>query len=195
MGHHPFSRCSLPGKSLPFHIGRRRHENSTVGSCCALAATTHSHSLGIFIHVGFMKIAIAADHGGFELKEELKRRLETFSLTDLGTHSADSVDYPDFGASLAKRVASKEFDFGILLCGTGIGISIAANKVKGIRAALCHNTYTAEMARKHNDANILAMGGRVVDTELATQITQTFLKTAFEGGRHARRVDKITALE
>ncbi len=142
-----------------------------------------------------MKIAIAADHGGFELKEQLRERLTTFSLTDLGTHSADSVDYPDFGASLAKRVASKEFDFGILLCGTGIGISIAANKVKGIRAALCHNTYTAEMARKHNDANILAMGGRVVDIELATQIAQTFLNTAFEGGRHARRVDKITALE
>jgi ribose 5-phosphate isomerase B len=105
------------------------------------------------------------------------------------------VDYPDFGAALARRVASGEFERGILICGSGIGISIAANKVKGIRAALCHNAYTAEMARKHNDANIIAMGGRIVDEQTAAEMTEIFLKTAFEGGRHARRVEKISALE
>jgi ribose 5-phosphate isomerase B len=142
-----------------------------------------------------MKVAIAADHGGFELKEAIKKKLTAFALTDLGTTSLDSVDYPDFGAALARRVAAGEFERGILICGSGIGISIAANKIKGIRAALCHNAYTAEMARKHNDANVLAMGGRVVDEDTATEMTEIFLKTAFEGGRHARRVEKIHALE
>ncbi len=142
-----------------------------------------------------MKVAIAADHGGFELKEALKKKLTAYEITDLGTNSNDSVDYPDFGAALARRVASGEFERGILICGSGIGISIAANKIKGIRAALCHNAYTAEMARKHNDANIIAMGGRVVDEKTATEMTEIFLKTDFEGGRHARRVEKISALE
>jgi ribose 5-phosphate isomerase B len=142
-----------------------------------------------------MRIAIAADHGGYELKEALKRHFAAYNFTDLGTNSNDSVDYPDYGAALARRLAAGEFDRGILICGTGIGISIAANKVKGIRAALCHNAYTAEMARRHNDANILAMGGRVVDEKTAVEMTEIFLKTEFEGGRHAARVAKISALE
>lgn len=142
-----------------------------------------------------MKVCIAADHGGFELKEALRKKFSSLHFTDLGTNNAESVDYPDFGAAVARRVAAKEFDFGILICGSGIGISIAANKIKGIRAALCHNAYTAEMARKHNDANILAMGGRVVDEKTAAEMTEIFLNTAFEGGRHARRVEKIHALE
>lgn len=142
-----------------------------------------------------MKIAIAADHGGYELKEALKRRLAALNITDLGTNSNESVDYPDYGAALARRVAAGEFDRGILICGSGIGISIAANKVKGIRAALCHNAYTAEMARRHNDANVIAMGGRVVDEATAVQMTEIFLATEFEGGRHQRRVDKLSALD
>lgn len=148
--------------------------------------------MGVVVH---MKIAIAADHGGFELKEALKKNLADFTLTDLGTHSTDSVDYPDYGAELARRVAKGEFDRGILICGSGIGISIAANKVKGIRAALCHNAYTAEMARRHNDANVIAMGGRVVDEKTALEMTRIFLATDFEGGRHARRVEKLSALD
>jgi ribose 5-phosphate isomerase B len=142
-----------------------------------------------------MRIAIAADHGGYELKEALKRHFAAYNFTDLGTNSNDSVDYPDYGAALARRVAAGEFDRGILICGSGIGISIAANKVKGIRAALCHNAYTAEMARRHNDANVIAMGGRVVDEKTAVEMTEIFLKTEFEGGRHAARVAKISALE
>lgn len=142
-----------------------------------------------------MKIAIAADHGGVELKEALKEKFRAFEFTDLGTHGSDSVDYPDFASAVGKRVAAGEFDRGILICGSGIGISIAANKIKGIRAALCHNTYTAEMARRHNDANVIAMGGRVVDEATAIAMTEIFLKTEFEGGRHARRVDKISSLE
>lgn len=142
-----------------------------------------------------MKIAIAADHGGYELKEALKRKFAALQLTDLGTNSNESVDYPDYGAALARRVATGEFDRGILICGSGIGISIAANKIRGIRAALCHNAYTAEMARRHNDANVLVMGGRVVDEHTAAEMTEIFLNTDFEGGRHAKRVDKISALE
>lgn len=142
-----------------------------------------------------MKIAIAADHGGYELKEALKRKFAALQVTDLGTNSNESVDYPDYGAALARRVAAGEFDRGILICGSGIGISIAANKIKGIRAALCHNAYTAEMSRRHNDANVLVMGGRVVDEKTAAEMTEIFLNTDFEGGRHAKRVDKISALE
>lgn len=141
-----------------------------------------------------MKIAIAADHGGVELKEALKKKFSALGLTDLGTHGNDSVDYPDFGEALARKVAAGEFERGILICGSGIGISIAANKIKGIRAALCHNAYTAEMARKHNDANVIAMGGRVVDEKTAVEMVEIFLNTAFEGGRHARRVEKLNAI-
>lgn len=145
--------------------------------------------------VAYMKIAIAADHGGYELKKVLKQHFAAYNFTDLGTNSNESVDYPDYGAALARRVAAGEFDRGILICGSGIGISIAANKVKGIRAALCHNAYTAEMSRRHNDANVIAMGGRVVDAKTAVEMTDIFLKTEFEGGRHAARVAKISALE
>ncbi|GAB4441721.1 MAG: ribose 5-phosphate isomerase B [Turneriella sp.] len=142
-----------------------------------------------------MKIAIASDHGGYELKEALKRHFAAYDFADLGTNSNEPVDYPDYGAALARRVAAGEFGRGILICGSGIGISIAANKIKGIRAALCHNAYTAEMSRRHNDANILAMGGRVVDVKTAVEMTEIFLQTEFEGGRHAARVAKISALE
>lgn len=142
-----------------------------------------------------MKIAIAADHGGFELKEALKKHFSNLNLADLGTHTTDAVDYPDMGAAVARKVAAKEFDYGILICGSGIGIAIAANKIHGIRAATCHNHYTAEMARRHNDANILAMGARVVDAQTAIDMVKVFLNTAFEGGRHQRRVEKIQALE
>jgi len=142
-----------------------------------------------------MKIAIACDHGGFALKEALKGALSSFAISDLGTHSEESVDYPDIGAAVAKRVAAGEFDRAILICGSGIGIAIAANKIKGIRAANCHNDYTAEMARRHNDANIIAIGGRVVAADTAARMVKIFLTTDFEGGRHERRVLKISELE
>jgi len=148
--------------------------------------------MGVVVYV---KIAIASDHGGFELKESLKKQFAADAFSDFGTQNLDSVDYPDFAREVATRVATHEFDRGILICGTGIGISIAANKIKGIRAALCHDVFTAEMARKHNDANILAMGGRVLDEKTAFEITDVFLHTDFEGGRHQRRLEKIAALE
>ena len=140
-----------------------------------------------------MKIAIASDHGGFELKEEVKSYLEkrNIEVLDLGTDSTQSVDYPKFGLACGKAVAAGKADRGIVICGTGIGISIAANKVKGIRCALCTDVHMAEMTRKHNDANMLAMGGRTTDTEKALEITAAWLDTEFEGGRHQRRVDML----
>lgn len=143
------------------------------------------------------KIAIGSDHGGFRLKQEITAQLAELQLDvkDFGTHSATSVDYPDIAEQVAKAVAAKEFDCGILICGTGIGISIAANKVKGIRAALCGDVFSAQMAREHNDANILALGERVTGSGLAHMIVETFLHTEFAGGRHATRVEKIGRLE
>lgn len=140
-----------------------------------------------------MKIAMACDHGGFELKEEIKTYLEKqgIQVLDLGTHTTDSVDYPEYGKACGEAVVSGRADRGIVCCGTGIGISIAANKVKGVRCALCTSVQMAEMTRKHNDANILAMGGRITDTETAKNITQAWLETEFEGGRHQRRVDML----
>lgn len=140
-----------------------------------------------------MKIAIASDHGGYELKEEIKKFLETrnVEVIDLGTDSEQSVDYPLFGQACAEAVAGGRADRGIVCCGTGIGISIAANKVKGIRCALCTDILMAELSRKHNDANILALGGRILETEEALQITKAWLDTEFEGGRHKRRVDLL----
>ncbi|WP_312355524.1 ribose 5-phosphate isomerase B [Aminipila sp.] len=140
-----------------------------------------------------MKIAMACDHGGFELKEEIKKFLEKqgIQVLDLGTHTTDSVDYPEYGEACGEAVVSGRADRGIVCCGTGIGISIAANKVKGVRCALCTSVQMAEMTRKHNDANILAMGGRITDTETAKNITQAWLDTEFEGGRHQRRVDML----
>ena len=142
-------------------------------------------------------IAIGSDHGGFELKQFVMKHLDELGLAyrDYGTYSADSCDYPVYGEAVARAVASGEAEKGIVICGTGIGISIAANKVKGIRAALCGDCYSAEFTRRHNDANILAMGARVTGSGLALKIVDTFLTTAFEGGRHAKRIALIAALE
>ena len=142
-------------------------------------------------------IAIGSDHGGFELKEKIKKHLEERGLPyrDFGTHSTDSVDYPTFGIAVGEAVASGECDKGILVCGTGIGISMAANKVKGVRAACCSDTFSARFTRMHNDANIICMGGRVVGPGLALDIVDLFLDTPFEGGRHQRRIDMITEYE
>ncbi len=137
-------------------------------------------------------IHIGSDHGGFELKELLVSYLQKkgYSVNDIGTFSSDSVDYPEYGRKVAEEVLN-DGNTGIIICGTGIGISIAANRLKGIRAALCHCTEYAEMARKHNNANILALGGRFIDTETAKSICDVFLNTEFEGGRHQKRIDLI----
>lgn len=142
-------------------------------------------------------IAIGSDHGGFALKQEIMKHLEAagYAYKDYGTYTADSCDYPVYGEAVARAVASGEAERGILICGTGIGISISANKVKGIRAALCGDCYSAEMTRRHNDANILALGARVLGPGLALKIVDTFLTTEFEGGRHARRVALISDIE
>ena len=144
-----------------------------------------------------MKIAVGADHGGFLLKEEIKKFLldEGYEVVDVGTYSEESVDYPEYGYKVARLVASGEVDKGVIMCGTGIGISISANKVKGIRAALVTNEYMAEMAARHNDANILAMGGRVITPEIGKRLVKIWLQTSFDGGRHQRRIVKIHAIE
>jgi ribose 5-phosphate isomerase B len=143
------------------------------------------------------RIAIGSDHAGFSVKEIIRQYLENagYAVDDQGTGSEDSVDYPDFGKAVGKRVASKQADFGIAVCGSGIGISIAANKIPGIRAALAHDVVTAQLAREHNDANVLALGARIVTPAAALEMVQTFLNTPFAGGRHQRRLDKITAIE
>ena len=142
-------------------------------------------------------IAIGSDHGGFALKQEIMKHLDEKGLEykDYGTYSEESCDYPVYGAAVGRAVAGGECDRGILICGTGIGISIAANKIEGIRAALCTDCYMAEMTRRHNDANILALGARVVGSGLALKIVDTFLETGFEGGRHAKRVALIAELD
>jgi len=144
-----------------------------------------------------MKVALACDHGGFRLKEAIKSYLEELGIEfiDYGTFSEESVDYPDYAYRAARGIVNGEADRGIFICGTGIGISIAANKVKGIRAALCYNVYAAEMSRRHNDANVLCLGGRVTGEELAKRIVKAWLETPFEGGRHERRVRKIAEIE
>lgn len=142
-----------------------------------------------------MKIAIASDHAGYRLKEIIKTHLSGYEIKDLGTGSEASCDYPDFGALAAREVVSRMADTGIIICGTGIGISIAANKVKGARAALCCNEFMAEMARRHNNANILALGARVTGDGLALSIIDKWLETMFDGGRHEVRIRKISALE
>lgn len=144
-----------------------------------------------------MKIALGADHGGFCLKEAIIKYLDEKNIeyVDFGCYSEASVDYAVYAKKVADGVAGGEFDKGILCCGTGIGISIAANKVKGIRAAVVTNEFCAEMTRKHNDANILAMGGRVISPEQAVKFTDIFLNTEFEGGRHERRIAQIAAIE
>ncbi len=144
-----------------------------------------------------MKIAIGSDHGGFKLKEIIKEYLinKGYSVSDLGCYSEESVDYPDYAEKVARAVANGEFDLGVLMCGTGIGISIAANKVKGIRAALCHDGLTARLAKQHNNANIICMGGRTTGIETAKDIIDNFLESEFEGGRHLRRINKIKDIE
>ncbi len=144
-----------------------------------------------------MKIAIGSDHAGFKLKEEIKHFLKEkgIEVIDFGTNSEERVDYPDFAIPLAESVAKNEEDFGILICGTGIGMSIAANKVKGVRASLVSDVYSAHSAREHNNANILCMGGRVLGTELAKEITNTWINASFLGGRHERRINKIMEYE
>ena len=141
-----------------------------------------------------MKIALGCDHGGYAMKEDIKKQLEGLGheVKDCGTYSTESCDYPIFGEAAARAVASGECEYGIVVCTTGIGISIAANKVKGIRAALCGDCFSAEMTRLHNDANILAMGARVVGPGLALKIVDTFLDTPFSGDeRHVRRIKQI----
>lgn len=142
-------------------------------------------------------IALACDHGALELKEAVKQHLQARGLEckDFGTYTTDSCDYPDFGAAAARAVASGECEKGIVMCTTGIGISIAANKIKGVRCALLSDLMSARLTRQHNDTNMMAMGAGVVGTKLALEIVDTWLDTAFEGGRHQRRVDKLTALE
>lgn len=143
------------------------------------------------------RIAIGSDHAGFSVKETIREYLEGagYRVSDLGTSSEESVDYPDYGKAVGEHVVSKQADLGIAVCGTGIGISIAANKVPGIRAALAHDANTARLAREHNDANVLALGGRIVTNEAAIEMVQVFLTTGYLGGRHQRRLDKITAIE
>lgn len=142
-------------------------------------------------------IAIACDHAALELKAEVIKLLEDRGLAyeDFGTYTADSCHYPIFGARAAQAVASGKCDRGILICGTGIGMSLVANKVKGIRCALCSDSYSARMTRAHNDSNMLAMGARVIGVEVAKEIVAAWLDTPFEGGRHQARIDMITALE
>ena len=144
-----------------------------------------------------MNISIACDHGAYALKERLKARLleQGHHVADCGAHSAESCDYPDFAAAAARLVADGSCARGVVLCTTGIGMSIAANKVKGVRCALCHEPLSAEMTRRHNDANVLAMGAGVTGGNLAQRILDVFLSTQFEGGRHQRRVDKVMELE
>ncbi len=141
-----------------------------------------------------MKIAIASDHAGFDLKSTIIKKFEKeFSLLDLGCDdSTTSVDYPDFAEKVATKIIKHEVDFGILICGSGIGISIAANRYKQVRAALCHNQKTAGLSRKHNDANVLCLGARIVKEENAIKIVSKFLSTKFDGGRHIKRVEKLS---
>jgi ribose 5-phosphate isomerase B len=144
-----------------------------------------------------MRIAIGCDHRGLELKKQIMELVEGagHSYNDLGCYSEEPVDYPDIAREVAQAVAGGDYNMGIIICSTGIGVSIAANKVKGIRAALCCDAFNALRARQHNDANVLCLGGEDVDSGSAVEIVKTFLTTDFEGGRHARRVDKIKALE
>jgi ribose 5-phosphate isomerase B len=144
-----------------------------------------------------MKLVIGSDHGGFDLKENIKEYLKEqgIEFTDYGTLTPDRCDYPVIAKKVADAIVDGTFDRGILICGTGIGIGIAANKVHGIRAALCHDMFSAEYCRRHNDANILTMGGRVIGPGLAREIVRIFLNTGFDGGRHADRVAMIKEMD
>jgi ribose 5-phosphate isomerase B len=145
-----------------------------------------------------MKLAIGADHGGFELKQEIVKFLQAIKnieVYDFGTAARESVDYPDYGRKVSEAVSHGIVDRGILICGTGIGMSIVANRFPGVRAALCHDNFTARMSRLHNDANVLAMGERVIGRGVALDIVKAWLETEFEGSRHQRRLDKIKEIE
>ena len=144
-----------------------------------------------------MQIGLACDHGGFELKEEIKTFLRSIEVepVDMGTFTEDSVDYPDFGVLVAEKVSRGELERGILICGTGIGMSIIANKFPGVRAALVNDLYSSRCSREHNDSNILVMGGRLLGRDLAKEIVRVWLETPFAGGRHKRRLEKIETLE
>lgn len=144
-----------------------------------------------------MKVAIASDHGGINIREEIKSLMEEMGVEfeDFGCDCETSVDYPDYALPVAEKVASGEFDRGILICGTGIGMSIAANKVNGIRCALVHDVFSAKVTRQHNDTNMIAMGERVIGAGLAREIAKAWLTSDFEGGRHATRIGKITEYE
>ena len=143
------------------------------------------------------RIAIGSDHAGFEAKEQAKQEIAElgFEVEDKGTNSLASVDYPDFGAAVGHAVANGEVERGVVICGSGIGISIAANKVHGVRAALCWNEETAKLARQHNDANVLCIGARFIEPALAARMIRVFMETEFDGGRHAQRVEKLTELD
>ncbi|MBQ7304018.1 MAG: ribose 5-phosphate isomerase B [Alphaproteobacteria bacterium] len=140
-----------------------------------------------------MKIAIASDHGGFEMKQSLIQYLidKGYKITDLGTKSTDSVDYPDYADIMAEHILAQKSDFGILICGTGVGISIAANRHKGIRAALVYNEFVAKMVKQHNNANVLVFGGRTMNIEDVKKYCDIFINTSFEGGRHQNRLNKL----
>lgn len=144
-----------------------------------------------------MKIVLASDHAGYELKETVKDFLKKhgFAFEDMGTHSRESVDYPDYVLKAAEAVAKGDADRGIVMCGTGIGSAIVANKIPGIRCALCDDPVSAKYSRLHNDANVLSMGERIIGPEIAREVVHQFLTTEFEGGRHARRLDKIKKIE
>ncbi len=144
-----------------------------------------------------MKIAIGCDHGGFELKEDVKKHLieNNYEVEDFGCYDLNAVDYPDMAEKVSNCVVEDDADYGVLICSTGIGISIAANKVKGIRAALCGDIYSAKMTRLHNNANVLCMGAHMIAKQNAIRITDIFLSTEFEGGRHENRVNLITKIE
>ena len=144
-----------------------------------------------------MKIAIVCDHGGYRLKEVLKASMiaQGYEVIDFGTNSEDSVDYPDYAYKAAKAVADKECERGVVVCGTGIGVSIVANKVDGIRCALVHDLFSAKATRQHNNTNMIAMGGRVIGEGLALEILNTWLHTDYEGGRHDQRIEKMMAIE
>ena len=139
-----------------------------------------------------MKVAIGCDHAGYDLKEKIIKKYNQFKFIDCGAYDLESVDYPDFARSISKSLKKREVEFGVLICGTGIGISIAANRYKHIRAALVHDTSTAKLSRQHNDANVIVFGGRLVNFNIAKDSLDIFLRTDFDGGRHQKRLDKLS---
>lgn len=158
--------------------------------------TSHSKKETIMIQPG-STIAIGSDHAGFDMKENIKKQLaeDGYKVLDVGTHDKNSCDYPDFAIAVANAVAHADAQAGILVCSTGIGVSMTANKIHGVRAALVHHAYEAEMTRRHNDANVLCLGANITGPAIALNAVKTFLLTDFEGGRHQRRVDKMMAAE